>query len=154
VALLPLRTHLLAVGFQLCLLLRREYVHDLRVQLLTSLWIGLAAARMRLTELLHERVNLLLLLIGKIEIREALHHTAVTVAECARLSGARLGLIRRLLCTSGNRKTDRDGKRPGKEERGEFHGPILGLRLEACLKHGLEKGEKWNAAACSATPSI
>ena len=118
-ALLMLGAHLFPVGFELRLLLGRENAHDLRVQLLARLRIGLAAFRVGLAILRHQRLNLLFLLIRQIQIRETVHHAAVVVVtESALLLGTRLGLRRSLLRAAGNRKTDRNCKRSGKEERG------------------------------------
>ena len=72
--------HLRAVGFELRELLRSEQGLDLRVQCLSCLRVGLAASRMRLTELIHQALDLGLLLLRQVQVLEPAHSLAMTMA--------------------------------------------------------------------------
>lgn len=129
-------TQLRHVGFELRLLRRRKNIHDLVVQRLTSLTIGLASARMRLMELLHERSDLLLLLIAEVEVTEP--HCKAAMA----MMGSGCGRLRRSLSDDRNRGGENCRRDGGEEEMGEFHGPILAERVARNLRRGLKKEER------------
>lgn len=97
-----MRAHLLHVLLHLRALLRGEHVHDLPTQLLASLparlWIGLAALRMRLAELLHDLLDLRLLLSAQIDAAEHPHEAAPAVMMALPLALALRRPRRRLAC--------------------------------------------------------
>lgn len=101
-ALLPALAHLLYVLLDLRALLRREHVHDLLAKLLVRLAarlrIHLAAARMRLTELLHDLLDLRLLLIAQFDAAQHAHEAVASVPVAVPLALLRLhGSLRRRL---------------------------------------------------------
>lgn len=138
--------HLLDVLLDLRTLLRREHVHHLLTQLLTGLRVGRAALGMGLAVLLHELLELRLLLVAQGDAVKHAHEAVAVMAAVPLTLGLRAertgrGRLVRLLREDRHRSDQRRAQGGGKKKRTKgFHWVVLrGEGLAVRLTYGAGK---------------